>query len=53
LDTFKLGYEFVRDDIGMRREHLKRLAAQGDRQDDHQDDRHDDHVVIVKTAHSA
>ena len=24
LDTFKLGYEFVRDEIGMRREHLKR-----------------------------
>jgi len=41
LDTFKLGYEFVRDDIGMRREHLKRRAA------------HDDHVVIVKTAQSA
>ena len=49
LDTFKLGYEFVRDDIGMRREHLKRRAAQ----DDRQDDRHDDHVVIVKTAQSA
>jgi len=28
MDTFKLGYEFVRDDIGMRREHLKRLAAE-------------------------
>ena len=24
LDTFKLGYEFVRDEIGMRRESLKR-----------------------------
>ena len=24
LDTFKLGYEFVRDEIGMRRDHLKR-----------------------------
>ena len=45
LDTFKLGYEFVRDDIGMRREHLKRRAAQADR--------HDDHVAVVKTAHSA
>jgi TRAP-type uncharacterized transport system substrate-binding protein len=41
LDTFKLGYEFVRDDIGMRREYLKRHAG------------HDDHVVIVKTAQSA
>jgi TRAP-type uncharacterized transport system substrate-binding protein len=28
LDTFKLGYEFVRDEIGMRRDHLKRHAAQ-------------------------
>ena len=41
LDTFKLGYEFVRDEIGMRREHLKRHAG------------HDDNVVIVKTAQSA
>jgi TRAP-type uncharacterized transport system substrate-binding protein len=48
LDTFKLGYEFVRDDIGMRREHLKRRAAH----DDRQEDRQDDHVVIVKAAQS-
>jgi TRAP-type uncharacterized transport system substrate-binding protein len=41
LDTFKLGYEFVRDEIGMRRESLKRHAG------------HDDNVVIVKTAQSA
>ncbi len=41
LDTFKLGYEFVRDDIIMRRESLKRRAG------------HDDNVVIVKTAQSA
>jgi TRAP-type uncharacterized transport system substrate-binding protein len=41
LDTFKLGYEFVRDEIGMRRESLKRHAS------------HDDNVVIVKTAQSA
>jgi TRAP-type uncharacterized transport system substrate-binding protein len=41
LDTFKLGYEFVRDEIGMRRESLKRHASQ------------DDNVVIVKTAQSA
>jgi hypothetical protein len=41
LDTFKLGYEFVRDEIGMRREHLKRHTG------------HEDNVVIVKTAHSA
>jgi hypothetical protein len=41
LETFKLGYEFVRDEIGMRRDHLKRHAG------------HDDNVVIVKTAQSA
>ena len=44
LETFKLGYEFVRDKIGMRRESLKRPAG------------HDDtngNVVIVKTAQSA
>jgi TRAP-type uncharacterized transport system substrate-binding protein len=41
LDTFKLGYEFVRDEIGMRRESLKRHGG------------HDDNVVIVKTAQSA
>ena len=40
LDTFKLGYEFVRDEIGMRRESLKRQS-------------HDDNVVVVKTAQSA
>ena len=42
LDTFKLGYEFVRDELGMRRESLKRPAAALD-----------DNVVIVKTAQSA
>jgi len=41
LDTFKLGYEFVRDEISMRRESLKRQAS------------HDDNVVIVKAAQSA
>jgi TRAP-type uncharacterized transport system substrate-binding protein len=41
LETFKLGYEFVRDEIGMRREHLKRHAP------------HDDNVVSVKSAQSA
>jgi TRAP-type uncharacterized transport system substrate-binding protein len=41
LDTFKLGYEFVRDEIGMRRESLKRHGG------------HDDNVVVVKTAQSA
>jgi hypothetical protein len=38
LDTFKLGYEFVRDEIALRRDHLKRHAG------------HEDKVVIVKTA---
>jgi TRAP-type uncharacterized transport system substrate-binding protein len=41
LDTFKLGYEFVRDEIGIRRDRLKRHAS------------HEDNVVIVKTAQSA
>jgi TRAP-type uncharacterized transport system substrate-binding protein len=41
LETFKLGYEFVRDEIGMRRESLKRHGG------------HDDNVVVVKTAQSA
>jgi TRAP-type uncharacterized transport system substrate-binding protein len=41
LDTFKLGYQLVRDEIAMRRESLTRHAG------------HDDNVVIVKTAHSA
>jgi hypothetical protein len=41
LDTFKLGYELVRDEIGMRRESLRRHTG------------HDDNVVIVKSAQSA
>jgi len=41
LETFKLGYEFVRDEIGMRRDHLKRHAG------------HEDKVVVVKTAQTA
>jgi hypothetical protein len=36
----KPGYEFVRDEIGMRRESLKRQGG------------HDDNVVVVKTAQS-
>jgi TRAP-type uncharacterized transport system substrate-binding protein len=42
LDTFKLGYEFVRDEIAMRRDHLKRHPPS-----------QDDKVVAVKTAQSA
>ena len=41
LETFKLGYQFVRDELGMRRESLKRRAGP------------DDKVVIVKSAQSA
>jgi hypothetical protein len=41
LDTFKLGYEFARDEIGMRRDYLRRHAG------------HEDNVVVVKTAQSA
>jgi TRAP-type uncharacterized transport system substrate-binding protein len=41
LETFKLGYEFVRDEIGMRRDHLKRHAG------------HEDKMVVVKAAQSA
>jgi TRAP-type uncharacterized transport system substrate-binding protein len=41
LETFKLGYEFVRDEIALRRESLNRHAG------------HDDNVVVVKTAHTA
>ena len=50
LDTFKLGYQFVRDEISMRRESLTRHAAQ-DAQGG--DVAHDDNVVVVKTAQSA
>jgi hypothetical protein len=61
LDTFKLGYEFVRDEIGMRREHLKRHAGDADRRAgdadkpgrDAQPLQDDSNVVVVKTAQSA
>ena len=45
LDTFKLGYEFVRDEIGMRRHCLERHAADKVAQDDT--------VSVVKAARSA
>src|SRR5882757_5268208 len=57
LETFKLGYEFVRDEIGMRRDHLKRHAPQnpGVVQSPAPQNpvAHDDKVVVVKTAQSA
>jgi TRAP-type uncharacterized transport system substrate-binding protein len=45
LDTFKLGYEFVRDEIEMRRNHLERHPAAPVAQEDN--------VSVVKTARSA
>ncbi|MHC2331309.1 TAXI family TRAP transporter solute-binding subunit [Bradyrhizobium sp. USDA 4454] len=39
MDTFKLGYELVRDEIALRRDHLKRHPATAD-----------DNLVVVKTA---
>ena len=51
LDTFKLGYEFVRDEIGLRRDYLKRHAGDNLAAKDHP--AHDDKVVVVKTAQSA
>jgi TRAP-type uncharacterized transport system substrate-binding protein len=45
LDTFKLGYEFVRDEIEMRRDYLERHPADRVAQDDT--------VSVVKTARSA
>jgi TRAP-type uncharacterized transport system substrate-binding protein len=55
LDTFKLGYELVRDEIGMRRESLKRQGRHDDGRAGHDDGQagHDDNVVIVKSAQSA
>jgi len=50
LDTFKLGYEFVRDEIGLRREHIKRHAALDAAKEAAG---RDDNVVVVKTAQSA
>jgi len=57
LETFKLGYEFVRDEIGMRRDHLRRHAPQNPgavhSPAPQNPVAHDDKVVVVKTAQSA
>jgi TRAP-type uncharacterized transport system substrate-binding protein len=55
LDTFKLGYEFVRDEIGMRRDYLKRHASETEKSAPGAGPApHDDsNVVVVKTAQSA
>lgn len=44
LDTFKLGYEFVRDEIAMRRDYLLRHCG---------DQVAQEHVAVVKAARSA
>ena len=51
LDTFKLGYEFVRDEIGMRRDYLKRHAGDGGKAGPDAAAAQDSNVVVVKTAH--
>lgn len=55
LDTFKLGYEFVRDEIGMRRDYLKRHCGETETTArDAAPPQHDDsNIVVVKTAQSA
>lgn len=55
LDTFKLGYEFVRDEIGMRRDFLKRHAGEAEKtvRDAGPAPLDDSNVVVVKTAQSA
>ena len=55
LDTFKLGYEFVRDEIGMRRDYLKRHASEVEKMAAPAalPPPEDSNVVMVKTAQSA
>jgi TRAP-type uncharacterized transport system substrate-binding protein len=50
LDTFKLGYQFVRDEIAMRRESLQRHAHDASGASS---PAHDDNVLVVKTVQSA
>jgi TRAP-type uncharacterized transport system substrate-binding protein len=50
LETFKLGYQFVRDEIAMRREALQRQAHDAAAAPA---PAHEDNVVVVKTAHGA
>jgi hypothetical protein len=55
LDTFKLGYQFVRDEIGMRRDYLKRHCGEADKvaQDTAPPQQDESKIVVVKTAQSA
>ena len=50
LDTFKLGYEFVRDEIGMRRGYLKRHTGESDKAVRDVAPHEDTNLVVVKTA---
>nr|WP_283811816.1 TAXI family TRAP transporter solute-binding subunit [Bradyrhizobium sp. RP6] len=55
LDTFKLGYEFVRDEIGMPRDYLKRHAGEAEKavRDAGPAQLEDSNLVVAKTAQSA
>jgi hypothetical protein len=53
LETFKLGYQFVRDEIAMRREALQRHAQDAAAASPPTTPIHEDNVVVVKTAQSA
>ena len=53
LETFKLGYQFVRDEIAMRREALQRHANEAAAAAASAPPAHEDNVVVVKTAQSA
>ena len=54
LETFKLGYQFVRDEIAMRREALLRHPHEAaPAPEPAAAPVHEDNVVVVKTAQSA
>lgn len=53
LETFKLGYQFVRDEISMRREALQRHPNDASPAAPEPAPAHEDNVVVVKTAQSA
>jgi TRAP-type uncharacterized transport system substrate-binding protein len=53
LETFKLGYEFVRGELEFRREYLKRHGDAATDDDGIAAVKQDDNVAIVKTARSA
>ena len=53
LETFKLGYEFVRGELEFRREYLKRHGDAAAHEDNVTTVKQDDNVAIVKTARSA